>query len=245
MLSSVLDCVIIFQSLRLTVPLFVVSFLLLRPSRLGAYGVDQSSLISQSSFSCMRSKGYSFGVSRIFMEVCRVDSAGAQTVANAWAAGFAHMDVRNTGRYMRSGQRTQLPLPNFQLANSSTALCCCFFLPLVCLLDSLCTFVLNVPALLLVPGVPLPQLWLRCVGCWPGGRRYQCDGQRAVRNSLVRTRKEKHMHEASDHDRQHQSQKADTTELILPSFCLSCVPFLLLGLVVGSTSRPAATSTPR
>jgi hypothetical protein len=74
----------------------------------------------------MRSKGYSFGVSRIFEEVCRVDSAGPQTVANAWAAGFAHMDVRNTHSQRTADATTSANLSSCQQFHGAVLL---FFLP--------------------------------------------------------------------------------------------------------------------
>jgi len=59
----------------------------------GVYGVDQSSYISTAAFQCMRNNGYDFAISRVWCETCEVDSNGPATVANAWAAGMAHVDV--------------------------------------------------------------------------------------------------------------------------------------------------------
>jgi len=59
----------------------------------GVYGVDVSSWVGQSTFSCMLSSGYNFLIAREYEEICQVDGNGANTVANAWSAGFAHCDV--------------------------------------------------------------------------------------------------------------------------------------------------------
>jgi len=59
----------------------------------GAFGVDVSSWLGQSTWSCVKDKGYSFAIVREFMETCQVDPNGVHTVANAWAAGIAHVDV--------------------------------------------------------------------------------------------------------------------------------------------------------
>jgi len=59
----------------------------------GSYGVDVSSWQGESTWACMKGKGYTFGIVREFMETCEVDPNGVHTVANAWSAGMAHMDV--------------------------------------------------------------------------------------------------------------------------------------------------------
>lgn len=59
----------------------------------GAYGVDVSSFQGESTWSCLTSSGYSFGIVREFTEGCSVDGNGVHTVANAWAAGVAHVDI--------------------------------------------------------------------------------------------------------------------------------------------------------
>lgn len=59
----------------------------------GYYGVDISQWAGQSTFSCFKSKGYSFAVVRNYCQTCRVDPNGVHSVANAWAAGIAHVDI--------------------------------------------------------------------------------------------------------------------------------------------------------
>jgi hypothetical protein len=59
----------------------------------GNYGVDISSFISPGTFGCMKNNNYHFAIARQFMQTCRVDPNGVHTVANAWAAGLAHVDI--------------------------------------------------------------------------------------------------------------------------------------------------------
>jgi GH25 family lysozyme M1 (1,4-beta-N-acetylmuramidase) len=59
----------------------------------GVYGVDISSWVGESTWSCMIQSGYTFGIAREFQETCEVDPNGVHTVANAWASGISHMDV--------------------------------------------------------------------------------------------------------------------------------------------------------
>eukprot|EP01087_Luapelamoeba_hula_P023879 TRINITY_DN88_c0_g1_i1.p1 TRINITY_DN88_c0_g1~~TRINITY_DN88_c0_g1_i1.p1 ORF type:complete len:217 (-),score=18.94 TRINITY_DN88_c0_g1_i1:41-691(-) len=56
-------------------------------------GVDISQPTSQGSFQCMRNAGYSFVVVRAYLSLGRPDSAAPGSVAAAWAAGMAHVDV--------------------------------------------------------------------------------------------------------------------------------------------------------
>ena len=44
----------------------------------GAYGVDVSSWVGQSTWSCLKNNGYSFAVVREFQEICQVDPNGGQ-----------------------------------------------------------------------------------------------------------------------------------------------------------------------
>jgi len=59
----------------------------------GAYGVDVSSWVGQSTWTCIKNANYNFAIVREFMQTCQVDPNGVHTVANAWAAGLAHVDV--------------------------------------------------------------------------------------------------------------------------------------------------------
>jgi len=65
----------------------------------GSYGVDVSSEQSISTIQCFVSKGYSYLIARLFTEKCSVDSNGAQTVLNAWAAGMSHVDIYMSPSY--------------------------------------------------------------------------------------------------------------------------------------------------
>jgi len=57
------------------------------------YGVDVSSYVSESAFSCLRSNGFSFAVVRCWESTGHADPNCPGTVSNAWAAGLAHVDV--------------------------------------------------------------------------------------------------------------------------------------------------------
>eukprot|EP00698_Gefionella_okellyi_P006284 TRINITY_DN15669_c0_g1_i1.p1 TRINITY_DN15669_c0_g1~~TRINITY_DN15669_c0_g1_i1.p1 ORF type:complete len:222 (-),score=28.71 TRINITY_DN15669_c0_g1_i1:58-693(-) len=57
------------------------------------WGLDVSSLVSRSDFECLKRNGFDFAVMRGWEELGRVDPNAASTVANAWAAGFAHVDL--------------------------------------------------------------------------------------------------------------------------------------------------------
>jgi len=59
----------------------------------GTFGVDVSSWVGESTWACMKGKGYSFAIVREFQETCNVDPNGVHSVANAWAGGMAHVDV--------------------------------------------------------------------------------------------------------------------------------------------------------
>lgn len=59
----------------------------------GVQGVDLSSWCGESTWGCLKSKGYSFGIVREYEEICAVDPNGVHSVANAWAAGIAHVDI--------------------------------------------------------------------------------------------------------------------------------------------------------
>jgi hypothetical protein len=41
----------------------------------------------------MKSQGFSFAIVRNYQESCQVDPNGVHSVANAWAAGIAHVDI--------------------------------------------------------------------------------------------------------------------------------------------------------
>jgi hypothetical protein len=52
-----------------------------------------SSWVGQSTWTCIKNANYNFAIVREFMQTCQVDPNGVHTVANAWAAGLAHVDV--------------------------------------------------------------------------------------------------------------------------------------------------------
>ena len=62
------------------------------PSR-ATQGVDVSQPTSQSAFSCMVNNGYTFAIVRGYRSSGSVDPYVVSTVANAWSAGMAHVDV--------------------------------------------------------------------------------------------------------------------------------------------------------
>src|SRR3989338_7712327 len=55
----------------------------------GKHGVDVSQLLSTSSWSCLKGKGYSFGIPRIYQSTGNPDPNGPQNVANAHSAGIS------------------------------------------------------------------------------------------------------------------------------------------------------------
>jgi GH25 family lysozyme M1 (1,4-beta-N-acetylmuramidase) len=58
-----------------------------------ARGVDISQWCGSNTWSCLKNNGYSFAIVRNFQETCNVDPNGVHSVANAWAAGIAHVDI--------------------------------------------------------------------------------------------------------------------------------------------------------
>lgn len=59
----------------------------------GTLGVDVSTLISAENFECLKQKGYQHAIIRAYRSVGVVDRNSVATVSNAWAAGFASVDV--------------------------------------------------------------------------------------------------------------------------------------------------------
>jgi len=59
----------------------------------GVYGVDVSTPVSTSKFRCLKSKGLNFAVARAWHSTGTPDTAAPGTVAAAWSAGIAHVDV--------------------------------------------------------------------------------------------------------------------------------------------------------
>eukprot|EP01117_Protostelium_nocturnum_P016945 TRINITY_DN67_c0_g1_i1.p1 TRINITY_DN67_c0_g1~~TRINITY_DN67_c0_g1_i1.p1 ORF type:complete len:230 (+),score=75.69 TRINITY_DN67_c0_g1_i1:53-691(+) len=70
----------------------VASLLFLATGTLATLGVDISQPTSTSAFRCMVQNGRSFAVARVGMSTGHVDPHGRQNIANAKAAGFAHVD---------------------------------------------------------------------------------------------------------------------------------------------------------
>lgn len=60
---------------------------------LATYGVDVSTPVSESAFRCLKGNGFDFAVSRCWHSSGTVDHNVVDTVASAWAAGLAHVDV--------------------------------------------------------------------------------------------------------------------------------------------------------
>lgn len=74
---------------------FVLAFIVcvaLFSSAFATYGVDVSQATSSSSFSCMKSNGYSFAIVRVYQSSGHTDPNGPTTIANAWAGGMSHVD---------------------------------------------------------------------------------------------------------------------------------------------------------
>jgi len=60
---------------------------------LATTGVDVSQPTSVDSFKCLKANGLTFAVVRAGQSNGKVDTNSAGTVANAWSAGLAHVDV--------------------------------------------------------------------------------------------------------------------------------------------------------
>lgn len=74
---------------------FVLAFIVcvaLFSSAFATYGVDVSQATSSSSFSCMKSNGYSFAIIRVYQSSGKNDPNGPTTIANAWAGGMNNVD---------------------------------------------------------------------------------------------------------------------------------------------------------
>jgi len=59
----------------------------------GGHGLDISQFASTKTWSCFRKNGKSWTVVRQYQSNCRVDPNGVHSVANGWAAKFAHIDI--------------------------------------------------------------------------------------------------------------------------------------------------------
>uniref|UniRef100_A0A6C0I875 Glycoside hydrolase n=1 Tax=viral metagenome TaxID=1070528 RepID=A0A6C0I875_9ZZZZ len=59
----------------------------------GVRGVDMSTLVSRSSFECLKNRGINFVIVRCYMKSDIPDPNCPSTVANAWAAGIPRVDV--------------------------------------------------------------------------------------------------------------------------------------------------------
>lgn len=59
---------------------------------LATHGVDVSQATTQSSFSCLKSNGYSFAVVRVYQSSGHTDPNGPSSIQNAWNGGMAHVD---------------------------------------------------------------------------------------------------------------------------------------------------------
>ena len=56
-------------------------------------GIDVSQLYALSAWQCVRNYGYEFAIVRCYCSTGRPDDNCAQSVANAWNAGFEHVDI--------------------------------------------------------------------------------------------------------------------------------------------------------
>jgi hypothetical protein len=54
----------------------------------GAFGLDISIAVNQSSFECLVKEGYSFTIVRLWRSICMVDANAVASVDAAWAAGM-------------------------------------------------------------------------------------------------------------------------------------------------------------
>ncbi|CAF3328867.1 unnamed protein product [Rotaria socialis] len=63
------------------------------PTILATIGIDVSQSVSKDQFRCLNDNGYKFAVVRAYRSVGIVDSNSAQTIKNARAAGFTHVDA--------------------------------------------------------------------------------------------------------------------------------------------------------
>jgi len=64
----------------------------LLPVCFGALGVDISQLTSVTAFKCLKEKGYSFAIPRVWQSTGHPDPNGPKSMANAHEAGFTRVD---------------------------------------------------------------------------------------------------------------------------------------------------------
>ncbi|KAF8354380.1 hypothetical protein PRIPAC_96003 [Pristionchus pacificus] len=55
-------------------------------------GFDAEQPISTSTFTCLKSSGYSFYISRVHRSNGAIDSTGVTNIKNAWSGGLSHVD---------------------------------------------------------------------------------------------------------------------------------------------------------
>eukprot|EP01038_Epipyxis_sp_PR26KG_P010203 gene10203-13727_t len=72
--------------------LLAAAFSLLIASSIAYHGVDVSQLTSASSFSCLKSNGYSFAIVRVYCSSGKTDSNGPASINNAWSGGMNYVD---------------------------------------------------------------------------------------------------------------------------------------------------------
>lgn len=81
------------MSLLGTFYMFLLAAAVLPNQADATYGVDISTLVSENSFSCMKSNGFDFSISRCWHSSGTPDRNVVASVANAWKGGMAHVDV--------------------------------------------------------------------------------------------------------------------------------------------------------
>ena len=69
--------------------LLVLSYLAVS---MATYGVDVSARTYESSWSCLKSNGYSFACIRVYRSSGQVDSNGPANINDAWAGGMKYVD---------------------------------------------------------------------------------------------------------------------------------------------------------
>lgn len=62
------------------------------PCALATYGVDVSQRTYSSSFSCLKSNGYSFAIVRVYQSNGQCDPNGPYSIEDAWSGGMSYVD---------------------------------------------------------------------------------------------------------------------------------------------------------
>ena len=95
---------------------------------LATTGVDVSQRTYSSSFSCMKSYGYSFAIVRVYQSNGVCDPNGPATINDAWTGGMSYVDGYIFPCYSCGNPAKQVNL-NFRYFVTIPYLCSCIYFP--------------------------------------------------------------------------------------------------------------------